>query len=163
MPRLSAIPGLVSSALVAATAVWWLASVALQLGSGFADVTELSTHAAAMVILAQWILIALFVAPACAVFDTQPPRVHANLLAMTLPLWPLLALLWLTSKLSVITLIVSQLGALSLAVAMLLFGRAIASKKLNAELRQLLSVTAGIAVAAMIWLARTPLFSWLSS
>lgn len=163
MPRLSAIPGLVAGALVFTCAVWWLASVALQSDGGLTDVTELSTRAAAVVILGQWILIALLATPVSSAIDVQKPPVLANLLATTLPLWPLLAVLWLTSKLSATTLIASQLGAMALAVGIILLGQAITSEKLGAELRHLLSVAAGIAIAAMIWMARTLLISWFSS
>ena len=163
MPRLSAIPGLVAAALVAASAVWWLASVALQSAGGLTDVAELSARATAALILAQWILIAVLATQIPSVILVQESPALANLLAATMPLWPLLTVLWLTSKLSAITLVGTQLGAMVLAAGMVLLARAITRNKPGDELRQLFSVASGIAIASMIWLARAPLISWVSA
>lgn len=163
MPRLSAIPGLVSASLAAAIGVWWLASVALQQDGGLTDVADLSAGTAAVVILAQWILIALLATQTPPAVDRQITPAVATPLAATMPLWPLLVVLWLTSRLSAVTLIASQLGAIALAAGMILLGHALTSqKKSGNELRQLLSAAAGIAIASMIWTARTPLMNWVS-
>lgn len=163
MPRLSAVPGIVAASLVTACAVWWLSSIALQIDAGLTDVAELSARAAAVLILAQWILIALFATLLAAAIDTRSPPAMANLLTVTMPLWPLLAVLWLTSKLSATGLIATQLGALALAAGMILLGQAVTRKMPGDELRQLLSVATGIAIASLIWIARAPLINWVSA
>jgi len=162
MPRLSAVPGLVAASLLAAGGVWWLASVALQLDGGLTDVTELSARTAAFVILAQWILIALFAAHTEPAPDTPTAPGLASLLAATMPLWPLLVVLWLTSKLAAFTLIATQLGAIALGAGMILLNRAFKSRSSGNELRKLLTAGTGIAVASVIWMARTPLIDWVS-
>lgn len=157
MLRLSAKPGLVMAVLVSAIGTWWLAGVALQLGSGSADLHAWGARAAAAVILTQWMLIALLTAPARS--DSQA----GSLLAVSLPLWPLLALLWLTSRLSAIDLVASQLLAVLLAMLMIVIAKLITTSIRGAEVRQLATAAAGVVLAAMIWAARGPLIAWVSS
>ena len=76
---------------------------------------------------------------------------------MSLPLWPLLVILWLTSRLPWVTLVASQLLALSLAAAMFVLAGAIRRKVHDAELQQVLCTAAGIACALLIWSLRAPL------
>lgn len=159
MYGLSARPGLVTSALVLCVGVWWLAGIALQSGGGNPDLHELSATAAVVVILAQYVLIALLPAPA-----TVASRSGAlNILSSLFPLWPLLALLWLTSRLSLTVLFFSQIVALLIAFTMILAARLLAGKIHDAELQQLATVAASVVFASGVWLMRAPLVAWLAS
>lgn len=159
MRRLSARPGLIASMLVLATAAWWLGRIALELGSGSANLNLPGAQAATVLITAQWLLIAFLTTTIAANSKTGP----LELLATSLPLWPLLALLWLTSKLSIFALIASQLVALLLATALALVGKTIAANVRDADFRHLASVAVGVVCATIIWLARAPLTHWITS
>ena len=60
MPRLSGMPGLVGLVIMVAIGSWWLTSVALGIGGGLDDVTGLAAQAAIVLVIAQWLVIALF-------------------------------------------------------------------------------------------------------
>ncbi|MDH3748009.1 MAG: hypothetical protein OER97_07350 [Gammaproteobacteria bacterium] len=165
MPRLSAMPAILGGAIVFAVASWWLASIALQGRAGYADAATLSAQAASVAIFIQWLAIALIARSVSATSNGTASLwvwEWVSMLAVVLPFWPLLGLLWLTSKLSAITLVASQLIAVLLAALMLVASRAIASLPVGAELRQLLTITASVAVVAVIWLNQSRLAEWVS-
>ena len=155
MRGLSAAPGLLSGTLVFAIATWWLAGIALQLGTDPGGLHLHTTQAAVVLVLGQCLLVALST-PTVA-------RSRADLLAMSLPLWPLLVVLWLTSRLPWTTLIASQVIALLLAAVMLAIAGAIRRKVRDTELQQLLCISAGVACALLIWSLRAPLAELVSA
>lgn len=173
MSRLMPMPAILGSAMVFAIASWWLASVALQGRAAYTDAAALSAQAASAAILVQWIAIALIAQSANA---TSNGKVRlwfwewVSMLAVVLPFWPLLGLLWLTSKLSATTLVASQLIAVMLVALMLVAGRAIASISasssasnfMGTELRRLLAAFTSVVVVAIIWLNESRLAEWVS-
>jgi len=169
MSRLMQMPAILSSAIVFAVASWWLASVALQGRTAYADAGSLSAQAASAAIFVQWIAIAL-IAQSANVTSDGKLRLwfweYLSMLAVVMPFWPLLGLLWLTSKLSATTLVATQFMAVMLVALMLAAARAIASIStsisIGAELRRLLTVAASVAVVAIIWFNQSRLAEWVS-
>ena len=84
-------------------------------------------------------------------------------LSFVVPLWPLLALFWLSSAMSAVTLLVTQVVALALVVAAVSVGGVVERLRIDAEWRSLLRSLVGIALAAGIWTTRDPLQAWLSA
>ena len=161
MPRLSAMQGAVSLVLVVSVGSWWLASLALGIGGRLDDVTGLAAQAAVVLLIAQWLAIALFASHVSKNASTNWQSVMASLLSVTVPLWPFLAILWLSSRLSLAVLIGSQLGAVALAGSLGLAARLAARTTPNAELGNLFRVATGLAMAGMIWIARSSLAGWV--
>ena len=76
-------------------------------------------------------------------------------------LWPLLAVLWLSSRLSLVAILGSQLGALALAGGLVLAARLAARTTTDTEIGHLLRVATGLAAAGVIWTARASLAGWI--
>ena len=85
----------------------------------------------------------------------------AGALAAIAPAWPLLALLWLTSGLSVLVLVASQLLVALAAVLLALTGRALGRTALGDPARDVLRGAAGIGAAAIVWSLREGLHTWV--
>lgn len=160
MSRLTPTAGLIAVALFLATGTWWLANTAMQTNSGFVGVPIVSAQAAFALVLGQWLLIGLF-----ATQEDAGTFAGAAAVALSgvLPLWPLFALLWLTSNLSVATLAATQVIAVLLAVAMTVIGAGIERMRIDGEMRMMLRMTAGIVTAALVWTGRGQLHTWVTA
>ena len=157
---------MIGAGLFAAVATWWLANVALQGDAGFTRVPILSTDAAGAAVLAQWMLVALFAAFYCDDEGDDPMSAKSaglHVLAIALPLWPLFALLWLTSELSARTLLTTQFIAVAIGAIMYQLIRGIAVSRFGLETQRLLAAAAGGAVALIVFVNRTALFDWLAT
>ena len=161
MPRLSAVQGNIGLILVVAIGTWWLASVALEIGSGLDDVAGLGARAAIGLVIAQWLAIALFAPRVSTGTSSSDLSAAMHLLSVTAPLWPLLAVLWLSSRLSLVAIIGSQLGAVILTASLVLGARLASRIATDAEVAHLLRVAMGLAAAAVIWLVRGSLAGWM--
>ncbi len=163
MPRLSAVPGLAGGLLTLAAAAWWLSSLGLEARAGFGGAAALSADLAVIVVIAQWLLVVLLTT---ADDDTPPMRLGDRLAAVPAclaPAWPLLMLLWLTSHLSAAVLALSQVLAVAIGAGMTLAAAAIRRIPIGDGFRRQLSLAAGLAVAAGIWLARARIEAWVQA
>lgn len=160
MQRLSAAPGIAAILLVAATSVWWLASLALVPPGQPGATAAISSTAATACITGQWILIALltplWIPRGAPLNETLP-----ILAAASLPLWPLLAMLWAATGIATLTLAATQAAAAALFGVVLLGRELIARLPVGEETTQPLAVALGASVAAGIWLARSPISDWV--
>lgn len=160
MQRLNAAPGIAALLLVAATSVWWLASLALVPPSQPGATAAISSTAAAACITGQWILIALltplWVPRGAPLNETLPV-----LAAASLPLWPLLAMLWAATGIATLPLAATQAGAAAVFGVVLLGRELIARLPIGEESTRPLAVAFGASVAAGIWLARSPISDWV--
>ena len=161
MPRLSAMHGNVGLILVVAVGTWWLAGAALEIGGGRDDVAELGARAAVLLVTAQWLAIALFAPHVDIPAPTSYRSAALSLMSITAPLWPLLAVLWLSSRLSLAAVIGSQLGALALAACLVWATGLAAPARTGTELGQPFRVAIGPAAAGILWTARAPLAGWM--
>ena len=161
MPRLSAVQGNVGLILLVTIGSWWLASAALEIGSGVDDVAGVSARGTMVLVISQWLAIALFAPHASASMSENNQSAATNLLSVTVPLWPLLAVLWLSSRVSLVVIIGSQLGAMALAGSLVLIARLAARATTDAELAHLLSVAIGLVAAVVIWVGRASLAAWM--
>jgi hypothetical protein len=151
------IPWLVA-ALFLATGSWWLANVALLSRSAYVDVPALSAQTSFLLLLGQLLLIGLFAV------HNDPGRVSDAVLgavAFSLPLWPLFALLWVTSQLSLSSLVVSQVAAVILAALMTVAGRWIVRVTPDRELGSIIRSAAGVSMFALAWGCRGPIQGWM--
>ncbi len=160
MPRVSAIPGVVGALFVLAIATWWLANVALQVHVSFANVPAMSLRAAGIAVLGQWMLVALVTRPGHG--ETALRDGLASALLAIVPLWPLLVLLWQTSKLSALALALSQVIAVAIAVLVLVVASLLSRTSIELANQQLFRMSAGIVLAAAIWLLQSPILDWLA-
>jgi hypothetical protein len=158
MYRLSHTSSWPVAALFLAAGTWWLASVGLQAGTAFLWVPNISVDTTFVVVLGQWLIICLCAGRAakfrCSAFSIA-------VLGFVVPLWPLLALTWLSSDLSFLTLTLTQLMSIFLAAAFGLFAQVVSKLNISNELRRHLRTAAGILVAAVIWSQRHVLHAWL--
>ena len=143
-----------------AVGTWWLANTSLQASDGYAYVPAIGAQGAFILVLAQALLIGLL-----AVHNASEKRSTAALdaLSFIVPVWPLLALIWLTSDLSMLAIAASQLAAFLLAFAAGAIGRRISRLSMSLEARAMLRGAAGMAIAAVVWLARGQLHAWIST
>ncbi len=160
MSRLTPTAGLLAAALFLAAGTWWLGNVSLLARAGFAGLPILSAQAAFTLVLGEWLLIGLF---ACRLGSASSAGLAVSGLSFVVPLWPLLALFWLSSAMSAVTLLVTQVVALALVVAAVSVGGVVERLRIDAEWRSLLRSLVGIALAAGIWTTRDPLQAWLSA
>ncbi len=156
---MSAIPGVVGALFVLAIATWWLSNVALQVQLSFANVPATSLQAAGIAVLGQWMLVALVTRPGHG--DNALRDGLASALLAIVPLWPLLALLWQTSKLSALTLALSQVIAVAIAVLVLAVATLLSRTSIALANRQLYRMAASMVLATAIWLLRGPILDWL--
>lgn len=160
MQRLKPTAGLLCATLVLSVGAWWLASVSLLAGTGFADTTRTSSQAALVLVLGQWCLIALFAGRERA--ETIAASA-ASALAYVLPLWPLLSLLWLSSRISMVPLIVTQVVAVAIVLLMVFIDTGFERLSIDARLRDAVRSAAGVAVAVAIWTGRNDLHAWMTA
>ncbi|WP_405234309.1 hypothetical protein [Lentisalinibacter salinarum] len=160
MQRLTAAPGIAVFLLVAATSVWWLSSLALVPPSLPGASVAISATAATACITGQWILIAVLT-PFWTPRDTPMSEALPILAAASLPLWPLLAMLWAATGIDTLTLAATQAGAAALFGVVLLGRELISRLPVGEETAQPLAVALGASVAAGIWLARSPISNWV--
>jgi len=160
LQRLSAAPGVAAFLLAAATSVWWLASLALVSPSEPGATAAISSTAAAACVTGHWILIALLT-PLWTPRGTPLVEALPLLAAASLPLWPLLAMLWAATGISILPLAATQAGAAALFGVVLLGRELIARLPIGEETTQPLAVAFGASVAAGIWLARSPISDWV--
>ena len=160
MPRLKPTSAWPALGIFLAAGTWWLANISLQAGSSFAAASAISAQAAFALVLGQWIIISLFASHGdCRTFS---PTAVASL-NFVVPLWPLLALLWLTSDVSMITLVQTQLIAFTLAVILAVVGTRVTRLNINEEYRTLILSSVGIIAAMTIWIGRKPLLEWVTA
>ena len=158
LSRLTPTAGWLAAALFLVAGIWWLANMSLQAGSGFSGAAVVSAQAAYALVLGQWFLISLFASHgesrrfSAATFET---------LDFVVPIWPLIALLWLTSELSIATLVQTQLVAFGLAAALAVVGAGAARLNIDREYCKLLRSTIGVVAAATIWIGRDQLHAWM--
>lgn len=160
MQRVMSRHGLVIAALFVAVSAWWLANTSLQSSIGFVNVPALGAQAAFVLILGQAMLIGLLAV------QHVPDTFRAAVLAagsLVVPVWPLLALIWLTSELSMFAVASTQVAALVLAVAVALAGKGVSRLAVGDEPRALLRTALGVAAAAALWLARSQLHLWVTA
>ena len=159
MPDLTSRHSLVVAALFLAVGAWWLANASLQASIGFANVPGFGVYAAYVLVLGQAMLIALL-----GVHDTPDSWRDASLEAASLivPMWPLLALIWLTSDLSMITVATTQVAALILAIFVASVVRGVSRLDVGNETRAMLRAAAGVAIAAVVWIGRGQLHAWIT-
>ena len=160
MSRLIPIAAWLSAALFLASGTWWLANMSLQATSGFSGVPDISAQAAFALVLGQWSIIGLFAGHGS--YQGSSAATVANL-NFVVPLWPLFALLWLTSELSIATLVQTQLIAVTLAAALTVFGSRVAILNIDHEYQMILRSTLGIIAAAVIWMGRGQLHTWVTA
>ncbi len=160
MSRLTPTAAWPALALLLAAGTWWLANISLQAGSGFSAAPAISAQATFALVLGQWLLISLFASHGD--FRNISAATVANL-NFVVPLWPLLALLWLTSDVSITTLVQTQLIAFILAAMLAAVGKRVADLNIDAEYRTLIFSTVGIIAAAMIWIGRSQLHAWVTA
>ena len=160
MPRLTPTSAWPALGIFLAAGTWWLANISLQAGSSFAAASAISAQAAFALVLGQWILISLFASHGdCRRFSATT----VASLNFVVPLWPLLALLWLTSDVSMITLVQTQLIAFTLAVILAVVGTRVTRLNIDDEFRTLLLSTVGIIVAMTVWIGRSRLLEWVTA
>lgn len=159
MQDLTSTRSLVVAALFLAVGAWWLANTSLQASIGFANVPAFGVHAAHVLVLGQALLIALL-----GVHDTPDTWREASLAAVSfiVPMWPLLALIWLTSELSMLAVATSQTAAFVLAIAVASIARGISRIDVGNETRAMLRAAAGVALAAAVWIGRGQLHTWVT-
>jgi len=161
MSRLTPIGGFLAAALFLAAGAWWLANMTLQASGGFAAAPMVSAQAAVALVLGQWLLIALFAGQPGSTGTLSTSA--ASGLSYIVPVWPLIALLWLCSDLSVVTLVATQAIAFTLALAMAWIGAGVERMRIDAELEIMLRSAIGIVVAAAIWTGRSQLHAWVTA
>ncbi len=160
MSRLTPTAAWPALALLLAAGTWWLANISLQAGSGFSAAPAISAQAAFALVLGQWFLISLFASHGNSQNSSATAVASFN---FVVPLWPLLALLWLTSDVSITTLVQSQLIAFILAAILAVVGTRVARLNIDAEYRTLIFSTVGIIAAAVIWVGRSQLHAWVTA
>ena len=149
-----------AAALFLASGTWWLANLSLQASSGFSAAPVISAQAAFALVLGQWILVSLFAS------HNGPQGFSAATIAslnFVVPLWPLFALLWLTSELSIGTLVQTQLIAFTLAAVLTVVGSKVEQMNIDHEYQLLLRSTVGIIAAAVIWIGHGQLHTWVAA
>lgn len=161
MPRLTLTAGWPAAGLFLAAGSWWLASMSLQARHGFLGVPVISGQAAFGLVLGQWLLIGLFAGNGDSSRSFSAGAVAA--LNFVVPLWPLFALLWLTSDLSFAMLVQTQLVAFILATVMALVAGRVARLSVDRDYGTLLRSAVGLLVAAMIWAGRSHLYAWVTA
>ncbi len=160
MQRVMSRHGLVIAALFVAASAWWLANTSLQASIGFANVPVLGAQAAFVLVLGQAMLIGLLAV------QHVPDTFRTAVLAagsLVVPVWPLLALIWLTSELSMFAIASTQVAAFLLAVAVALAGKGVSRLAVGDEPRELLRTALGVAAAAALWIARSQLHLWVTA
>ena len=160
MPRLTPTAGLLCAALMLSVGAWWLASVSLLAGTGFAGTARISSQAASILVLGQWSLIALF---AGRERSGTIAAATASALTYVLPLWPLFSLLWLSSQLSAIPLVMTQAIAVAIVLLMVFIDARFERLNIDAGMRDVLRTAAGVAVAVAIWTGRNELHAWMTA
>jgi hypothetical protein len=160
LSRLTPTAGWLAAALFLAAGTWWLANMSLQAGSGFSGAPVVSAQAAYALVLGQWFLISLFASHGESQGFSAATVASLN---FVVPLWPLIALLWLTSELSITTLVQTQLIAFTLAAVLAVVGTRVAHLNIDHEYRMLLRSTVGVAAAAAIWIGRSQLHAWVTA
>ena len=161
MSRLTLTAGWPAAGLFLATGSWWLASLSLQARNGFSGAPLISAQAAFSLVLGQWLLIGLFAGNGGSSRSFSAGAVAA--LNFVVPLWPLYALLWLTSDLSLAILAQTQLVAFVLATVMILVAGRVERLSIDRDYRTLLRATVGLLVAAVIWAGRSHLHAWVTA
>jgi hypothetical protein len=164
MSNLIAAPAVLGTLAVFAIACWWLPNLALVGRAGFYETASLSSGVAAVAVLTQYLVIALLANVLDNSDDFVPTSTNRmagtlnrcwSMLGAVMVFWPLLLMLWLTSRLSAAVLVTTQIVAIAIAALIALAATTIASLQLARENRVLLSSTVAIAMAAIIWLNRT--------
>ena len=161
MSRLTQTAAWPAAALFLAAGSWWLASTSLQARVGYIGVPAISAQAAFSLVLGQWLVISLFAGSGDASRSFWAGTVAA--LNFVVPLWPLFALLWLTSDLSLAILVQTQLIAFMLATTLIVAAGRVARLSIDREYRSFLRSTVGIVVAAAIWMGRNQLHAWVTA
>ena len=149
-----------AAALFLASGTWWLASMSLQASSGFSGAPVISAQAAFALVLGQWIFVSLFASHNGS--QGSSATIIASL-SFVVPLWPLFALLWLTSELSIETLVQTQLIACTLAAVLTMVGSRVEQTNIDHEYQLLLQSAVGITAAALIWTGRGQIFIWVAA
>ena len=160
MHELTSTRSLAIAALFLAVGSWWLANASMQANIGYAYVPRIAAQAAFALILGQALLIGLLAV------HNAPGTWSATMLdasSYVVPAWPLLALLWLTSELSLPMIATSQVAAFAFAIAAAFVGTRVSHLAVGSEARTLLRGATGIALAASVWLARGQLQVWIGS
>ena len=158
MSRLRGSSSLPVAALFLASGSWWLANVALQAGTAFVWVPVVSADAIYAAVLGQWIVICLFTR--CAEDGSISSRALA-VLGFVLPLWPLLAVAWLSSDIGLVTLLQTQLLAIVIAIAFVALGHLLSRRGPGTERSEILRNAFGVVAAAITWSQRQALHEWL--
>lgn len=160
MSRLTPTAVWLAAALFLAAGTWWLANMSLQANSGFSAAPVVSAQAAFALVLGQWTLVSLFASHGESRGFSATAVASLN---FVVPLWPLIALLWLTSELSITTLVQTQLIAFTLAAVLAVVGSRVAQMNIDHEYQMLLRSTLGIIAAAVIWMGRGQLHTWIAA
>ena len=120
----------------------------------------ISEQGAVALVLGQWLIIGVFAGH----LDHKTYSATAfTALSFVVPLWPLLALFWLTSAVSILILAATQVAAFTLVVALVRIAAAISRRCADKELQILLRSATGIVVVAAIWVLRGPLAAWVTA
>ena len=157
----------ISLALIA-LAAWWLGMLDLQASHDFAALPAVSEHAATVLLLTQWLLIA-FMAPSAALPANHQATNRGLSAALTsstvliVPYWPLLALCWMSSELATVPLLLSQAAALVLAIVLIALCHWLSRRVTERVSRSLLCNAFGICSATLLWSQRTLLSAWFIS
>ena len=159
MPDVTSRRSLVAAALFLAVGAWWLANTSLQASIAFADVPAFGAHAAFVLVLGQALLIALL-----GVHDMPDTWRATSLAAVSfiVPMWPLLALIWLTTELSMLAVATTQLAAFVLAIVAASIGKGLSQLAVGSDGRAMLRAAAGVAIAAAVWIGRGQLHAWVT-
>ena len=160
MPDVTSSRSFVVAVLFLAAGTWWLANTSLQASIGYANVPAVATQAAFVLVLGQALLTGLL-----AVHNAPDkwPAAALDALSFVVPVWPLLALMWLTSGLSMFAIAVSQLAAFVLAITAGSAGRRISRLAISVEARAMLRGATGTAIAAAVWIGRGELHAWITT
>lgn len=159
MSRMTKSFSLLTAALFLGTGAWWLSGMALQVNGGFAAAPAFSAHASFVLVLGQLLMISLFMGQTS---GGSPSDITLSALCCAVPLWPLIALLWLTSDLPLAILVASQVAALLLAGFVVLGGLAIDRVGFDRDQKALLRSATGVLVAAIVWAARNQIHEWIT-
>ena len=139
-------------ALAAAIAVWWLGSTRLALDHG-TDASRSAAEALYALLLARGTAFAVLGVRAGALYGWRR-GVKAGL-GLILPSWPLVALAWSASTISLMQIALVELLLLAGSAALPLIGLSLRRLLHNAELAVMAATGVGAALAAALWGAST--------
>lgn len=140
---------------------WWFGQLFVLSPVTSPAVAHLSLQAVQTVLVAQVLCICLF-APHWIEPDSSIANNGSTVAASLLPAWPLIAVLWLASGVSVAALAGTQLLAGGIGLALILIATGVRRSAARGEMLRMLQTSLGVTAASIAWLLHETWLQWLT-